>query len=71
MTDLYDLAEQALLRALDDGEINVNDFPKYKKFKRQSIKELRQLFADIEDEGIEVSREAALLALALLALVRR
>jgi len=70
MPDLYDLAEQALLGALDDGEINADDFPQWRRFKRQVRRQICVIFQDIEEEGVEIDREDALLLLAVLARMR-
>lgn len=64
---LYDLARQALIGALDDGEINADDFDDWKRFKRQVLKRLRRIFRDVEEEGVEIAPEDAALLLVILA----
>lgn len=64
---LYDLAQQALIGALDDGEINADDFDDWKRFKRQVLRRVRRTFRDVEEEGVEIAPEDAALLLAILA----
>lgn len=70
----FDLLERALLAALPDGKITIDDFPEWNQFKaqfkRRVNRERRRFLAQIEDQGLEVSQDDALLALALLRLLR-
>lgn len=66
MADFRGMLREAVLGALEDGELSVDDFDDWKVFKKKARKELRQAFKRVEEESIEVDPMVAALVLLIL-----